>query len=237
MDFVLIEWDNPGFGIESALGYDLYVGFHPESTGTFQYGISLDLLPMLDDGARDQIGMEKALQFIKSDPGRDIYLVIRKIGYFMSLEKRALVYLYTNNYFGYFPYLLMWTLLILFLSPFMIIAISGSLGLILMHWNRINMVIMLLILGYAIPHFLILAEPRFHLALVPIFAMGTAFFWVKGYKLLKYRGPNKKLNWKFICSIIVIGLLIVNWVFEIVRDYQIFADLLSIGGNTRYLPY
>jgi len=224
-------------GIESALGYDLYVGYHPESTGTFQYGISLDLIPMLDDGLRDQIGIEKALQFIKSDPGRIPYLFIRKIGYFMGLEKRALVYLYTNNFFGYIPKLVMWPLLILFLSPFVIIALSGTLGLVLMDWNRTNMVLILLIFGYAIPHFLILAEPRFHLTLVPIFIMGTAFFWVKGYKQLTENPSDNKIRWKMIISFMVIMLLISNWIFEIVRDRQIFSDLLSIGGNTRYLPY
>ncbi len=39
--------------VETSLGYNLYLGYHPQGTGTLQYGISLDLLPTLDDRERD----------------------------------------------------------------------------------------------------------------------------------------------------------------------------------------
>ena len=224
-------------GIESALGYDLYVGYHPQGTGTFQYGISLDLMSIMDDGLRDQIGIEKAVKFITSDPSRDLYLIVRKMGYFMGLEKRALIYLYTNNYFGYIPTFLMGVLLVIFLSPFVLIAISGVLGFYYIKWNHQNLILILLLFGYAVPHFLILAEPRFHLSLVPVFAIGAAYFWEKGYKILLNQFSTKKFNWKFGLSIFTISLLIANWIFEIIRDHQVLVNLLSIGGNIKYLPY
>ena len=63
--------------VETSLGYNLYVGYHPQSTGTFQYGISLDLLPILDDGERNGRGMEAFWHFVGSDPGRVPYLMAR----------------------------------------------------------------------------------------------------------------------------------------------------------------
>jgi len=44
-------------GIENSLGYQLYVGYHPAGTGTFQFPQSLDLMTMLDDGQRNQVGV------------------------------------------------------------------------------------------------------------------------------------------------------------------------------------
>ncbi len=61
-------------GIESAIGYDLYLGYHPQGTGTFQYPQSLDLMTMMNDAERDQVGINRAIEFIKTDPGRVSYL-------------------------------------------------------------------------------------------------------------------------------------------------------------------
>ncbi|MCX6038269.1 MAG: hypothetical protein NTW99_10340, partial [Chloroflexi bacterium] len=41
-------------GIESAIGYDLYLGYHPQGTGTLQYPQSLDLMTMMNDAERDK---------------------------------------------------------------------------------------------------------------------------------------------------------------------------------------
>ena len=58
---------------------------------------SLDLLPILDDAERDRVGTEKALEFIKSQPGRFIPLAVNRLGYFFGLEKRVLMYFYGNK--------------------------------------------------------------------------------------------------------------------------------------------
>jgi len=73
--------------------------------------------------------------------------------------------------------------------------------------------------------------------LVPVFAIGAAYFWEKGYKILLNEFSTKKFNWKFGLSIFTISLLIANWIFEIIRDHQVLVNLLSIGGNIKYLPY
>jgi len=86
--------------IESSLGYDLHMGYHPESTGTFKYGVSLELFPYLDDSVRDELGMERALGFIREDLGRVPQLILYKLGHFFGLEKRAISYFYANNFFG-----------------------------------------------------------------------------------------------------------------------------------------
>ncbi len=41
-------------GIETSMGYNLYLGYHPRGNGSFVFGPSLDLLTILDDAQRDQ---------------------------------------------------------------------------------------------------------------------------------------------------------------------------------------
>jgi hypothetical protein len=163
-------------GIELSLGYNLYVGYHPSGTGTFQYPQSLDLIAMLDDSQRDIIGSQRALEFLKSDPERFVYLIIRRAGYFFGLERRALMYFYSNNFFGTITAALLWILATLFFLPFVIISTSGVFGLAFSRWRRETSLMLFLFIGYITPHLLILSEDRFHLAIVPFFAILSGYF-------------------------------------------------------------
>ena len=53
-------------GIETSMGYNLYLGYHPKGNGSFVFGPSLDLLTILDDAERDKIGTQKAIEFIRA---------------------------------------------------------------------------------------------------------------------------------------------------------------------------
>lgn len=116
-------------GIESGLGYNLYVGYYPTGTGTFEYPQSHDLLPMLDDGQRDVIGRHKALEFLKADPNRFLYLVVRRAGYFFGLERRALTYFYSNKFFDHIPAALLLMMAAFLCLPFVFVCPSGVFGL------------------------------------------------------------------------------------------------------------
>jgi len=224
-------------GIESALGYDLYVGYHPEGSGTFQYGISLDLFPYMDDGLRDKIGQERAMEFIKNNPERIPYLMLRKLGYFWGLERRALTYFYSNNFFGPIPQFNLLLISFLFLSPFVVVSISASFALSLIKLDHANALLGILLLGYLAPHVLILAEDRFHLTLIPILAIAAATSWGSGLTLIKRRWnyPNGKV-W-LIISLLISLLLIANWSLELLRDRMMIGQLLGVNGNTTYFPY
>jgi len=224
-------------GIESALGYDLYVGYHPQSTGTFQYGISLDLMPILDDGLRDEIGQAKALEFIRSDPWRVPYLAVRRLGWFFGLERRALTYFYSNDYFGYIPAPLLLGIAVVVLTPFMMVSLSSVVGLALISWNRKNILVALFMLGYLLPHVLILGEDRFHFALVPFLAIFAAVFWHRGLAGVRSRLQAKNGAIYISLAAIAVLLLLVNWSLELVRDAEMLTRLFGPGGNTLYLPY
>lgn len=216
--------------IESALGYDLYVGYHPESTGTFQYGISLDLLPMLDDGERHARGMEGFWSFLRADPGRVPYLMVRKAGYLWSLDRRALTYFYSNDFFGHLPTWLLGLVFLLACGPLVVLAPAASCGLACGRMGRRKSLIALLLVYYTGAHMLILAEPRFHVPLLPVVAILAAYAFVEH----PWRASR---SWQRGLAVLLIALLLANWGLEIARDWDVLVGLFGPKGHRLHLPY
>ncbi len=224
-------------GIETSLGYNLYVGYHPEGTGTFQYPQSLDLMSILDDGQHDKIGSQKAIDFIKNDPGRFIYLTIRRTGYFFGLEMRALTYFYSNNIFGYIPKAGLLIIAALFCLPFVMVSSSGILGLVFTRGRREITLLLLFFIGYITPHVFILAEDRFHLAIVPFLAILAAKTWTYGRLALKERWSTWPGRIFILLAFVGVRLLLLNWGLELWRDAGKLALLLGPNGNMTSFSY
>jgi hypothetical protein len=226
-------------GIETAMGYTLYVSFHPQSTGTFQYGISLDLIPYLDDAERDRVGIEQGLAFIAADPLRAaIQLPISRAGHFFGLERRALQYFYSNNFFGYIPQPWLGLAALLLLSPFVVLACSAAFGLALWPWRRDTFLLPLAIFGYTLPHLLLLAEERFHYNLIPLLSILSALFLHGGWAVLRQAwAASRPRRLALGLASLAVFLLFFNWAYELIRDWPQLSRLLGPGGNQTGFPY
>ncbi len=174
-------------GVETSMGYNLYLGYHPRGNGSFVFGPSLDLLTILDDAERDRIGTQKAIEFIHAQPERFIPLALNRLGFFFGLEKRVLMYFYSNNLVGFIPLPLLLTLFVIIVLPFVILSLSASFGISLLNWTPQTCLLALLLISYLLPHVFILSEDRFHLALVPLFSILAARFWTCGFSELAHR--------------------------------------------------
>jgi hypothetical protein len=219
-------------GIETSMGYNLYVGYHPQSTGTFIFGPSLDLLSILDDQARDAIGTKEAITFIQENPGRFPYLAVRRLGYFFNYELRAFTYFYVNNFLGSIPGPLLVIILLLLGLPFIAICLSAVFGASLLPNRPQTLLLALLLIGYLLPHIFILSEERFHLTLIPFMSICAANIWMNGIKTLKTVSTSVIL----IVGVIAM-LLIVNWGLELTRDRPILLQMIGPAGNHLSLPY
>jgi len=222
--------------VEVSLGYNLYMGYHPQSSGTFQYGISMDLITIFDDMQRDQVGLQKAAGFIRGDPGRVPYLIVRKAGYFFGLERRALQYFYSNDFLGYIPAPGLLALAGVFLFPFVLLAPAAGFGVVALPRSDAKILCLLFLLAYITPHLLILAEDRFHITLIPILAVMAAAAVLRWREILSSLcAPNGWRLWLF--PSIVALLLLANWGFELWSDAPRLAALFGPNGNTVYPPY
>ena len=225
-------------GIETSMGYNLYLGYHPKGNGSFVFGPSLDLLTILDDAERDKVGTEKAINFIKAEPERIIPLAVNRLGFFFGLEKRVLMYFYSNNIIGFVPLPLLLIVSAILLLPFVIVSTSAALGLSLLRWKPAHLLLGLLFLSYILPHVLILAEDRFHLALIPYLAILAARFWFNGFGALSVRWQESMTGKLLvIMSVTCVFLLLLNWGLELYRDWDKIAQLLGPNGNETYFPY
>ncbi len=225
-------------GIETSMGYNLYLGYHPQGNGSFVFGPSLDLLTILDDAQRDRVGTEKAIEFIRAEPGRFIPLAINRLGFFFGLEKRVLMYFYGNDLVGFIPFPFLLTLFLVMLLPFVVVSLSAALGASLLRWNPPTILLGLLFFAYVTPHVFILAEDRFHLALVPFLAILAASFWTGGWKSLAARWDGSRAG-KIAVSLAVLAalLLLLNWGLELHRDADKIIQLLGPNGNHSNYPY
>ena len=225
-------------GIETSMGYNLYLGYHPQGNGSFVFGPSLDLLNILDDAERDKYGTQKAIEFIKAQPERFIPLAINRLGFFFGLEKRVLMYFYSNNILGYVPLPLLLTLSAILLLPFIFICTSAAFGLSILRWQPEHILLGLLFIGYILPHVFILSEDRFHLALVPYIAILAARFWMSDIGVL-YARWYESTSGKMVVALAIVAviLLVLNWRLELDRDADKIAQLLGPNGNQSYFPY
>ena len=120
----------------------------------------------------------------------------------------------------------------------MLISTSAALGLSLLRWRPEHILLGLLLISYLLPHIFILSEDRFHLALVPYFAMLAAQVWVGGFREIFLRWRQSQIGkTAVILAICAVALLLMNWEFELFHDAAKIVQLLGPNGNQSYFPY
>lgn len=216
--------------VETSMGYNLFVGSHPNGTGAFVTDVAIIPLTILDDVERNEFSVNSALTFIRADPFEALWRIVRRSVFFLGIEDRELTYFYTNNFLGSIaqPWLLFGYLLIV--APWVIVLTFATLA-IIHRWKKASTVlVVMLIVGYTIPHLLILAEPRFHLALVPLLLPYAV------YGLLHARSFTSSSREKWIMRA-SIGVLALFWIWGLAMNLGKLIDAMGPGGNTLYLPY
>lgn len=224
--------------IETSLGYNLYLGYHPEGDGSFIFGPSLDLITILDDGERNAVGERLAWGFIRQNPGRVPWLMIRKLGHLWGLEDRAFVYFYSNGLLGDLP---LWALGAIFLTitlPLVLLLPWSIFGWLADAGRRGWWIPSLLLAWYIGVHMLIMAEERFHLALIPLLAALAA----RGLDLFPQirdglRVGHRRARVLIGATVLLVSLAMANWGFELARNAGRLAVIFGPGGSSAHFNY
>jgi 4-amino-4-deoxy-L-arabinose transferase-like glycosyltransferase len=216
--------------IETSLGYNLYIGYHPQANGTFDVKVSLDLLPILDDAERDARGRTAAWQFIQAAPNRLPYLMVRKAGYLWELDLRALLYFYSNGLLGHWPGWLLGLIMGLDCLPWMGVASAAAVGLMGGPFDRRRLLPMLFVAYYMGVHMLTMSEPRFHLPLLPLLAAPAAC--ALGDRVWRQCRPLQR--W---LALSAVALLLANWGLQLSQGWETLRALFGPSGATLHLPY
>ncbi len=240
---VLIPWSvrnslvlgRPAF-VENTLGYNLFVGYHPEGDGGFVNEIGVIPTRFLDDAERDRWAKEQALSFIRSDPGRVPELMARRLVYFWGLEDRELIYFYANNFFGHLPTPGLVGAYVVLIAPLILIGLSTPWGMVSAA-GPARSLIGALIAATVIAYIPILAEPRFHLPLIPFLAVYAAAVWSTPHPLVEIRHQLKTRRLGPWLAAAACAALVTIWLIDFSGGLPSLLAILSQGGNKLWPNY
>jgi 4-amino-4-deoxy-L-arabinose transferase-like glycosyltransferase len=226
----------PAF-VENSLGYNLFVGYHPEGDGGFVNEIGVIPTRFLDDAERDRWTMQQALGFIRADPGRVPELMARRLVYFWGLEDRELLYFYANDFFGPIPAPGLVGAYLVLISPLIIIGLSAPWGMALGRPDPARSLIMALIAATMLAYVPILSEPRFHLPLIPFLAAYAAEVWSTPHPWREIRDALRARRPGAWIAAAACAALIAIWIIDFTAGLPRLAAILAPGGNRLWLNY
>jgi 4-amino-4-deoxy-L-arabinose transferase-like glycosyltransferase len=224
----------PAF-IENSLGYNLFVGYHPEGDGGFVSKVALIPTRFMDDGERDRWTMEQAMGFIRDDPLRALSLLPRRLAYLTGFESRELIFFYASNLFGPIPTAALVLAYLWLVLPWVAVAGMAPFGLAAAEDRPARDLTLLLVASTLLVYVPVLAEPRFHIPLVPFLAPYAAAVWLRPSGLLPSRFPGTRRAYALAVAALLI--LIALWTWDVARQAPRLAAVLSPGGNTLRLDY
>lgn len=245
--FVLLPWSlrnslllgRPAF-VENSMGYNLFVGYHPQGNGGFVTEVAAIPTRFLDDAQRDSWAMNQAIGFIREDPPRALELLLRRLGYFWGLEDRELLYFYSNGFFGEIPQPWLGLAYGILVLPLIGLGLSAPFGCALSlkgresrgHWLMLG-----LIAATHLAYIPILAEPRFHLPLVPVLALWASQFWSAPQPLKALRMGIRKGEWVWWGATGVALLLVALWAWDLWQSQEVLLAVMQPGGHQLRLSY
>jgi 4-amino-4-deoxy-L-arabinose transferase-like glycosyltransferase len=231
--------------VESSLGFNFYLGFHPDNTGTFDSAIAVDFLEeiggfdtpgLMTEKLAHNLGMERGLAFIRADPARAAWLLVSKASHFLRLDTRAALYFYSNDFLGELPSLVLLLLLLTICLPWVAVLLLSVTGTCFSKATSDKTLVYALSVYFLGVHMAIMAEPRFHLVLVPFLAIFAA----QGGRILRHargflQAPGAR--WRLVACALLVALLVLNWMYQLNVDADKLKLVFSPGGNTARFTY
>jgi hypothetical protein len=122
----------------------------------------------------------------------------------------------------------------LFTLPFPFIATFAAIAVPFMRVTKDRLLVYLLIGGYLLPHLILIAEERFHMALMPMFAIMAGFAWHTRREIWAAAKANRL---QFAAAAVLVALLWLNWGGELWRDMDKLTILFGPDGNQAGFSY
>jgi 4-amino-4-deoxy-L-arabinose transferase-like glycosyltransferase len=233
--------------IDSYGGYNFLIGNNPDATGRQDREIVTKLRETVwkrcrGDAHRAAVGYREGLRFIIAHPGRFLNLGITKMGYLYGPEIRELSWGYSRNFFGEVPRPLLIPAAAAVIAAFPLVAVFAIFGVCLRGvgpggWRGAGGLLILAVFYFSVAHFLTFGESRFHLPLVPIFAVFAGSLARRDEKPVMESPHEGRVAARIIVSAVLLTLLSLNWAVRLGEDWVRLGRVLGPGGNTASLNY
>ncbi|MCL4562536.1 MAG: hypothetical protein M1281_18230, partial [Chloroflexi bacterium] len=222
----------PAF-VENSLGYNLFIGYHPQGDGGFVSKIAILPMNILDDGERERLCMQQAIQFIRQDPLEAARRIFTRLVKYLGPEDQEFFYFYSNDLVGAIPQPWLALLYLLLVIPWGCTLIFGTAGLWLLKDRRIVLPVALFLIGYGLPHLFIIADPRFHLAWIPVLAPFAAYGW-EGRREIPWKRFLRKED---MVLATLLSLILFVLLFGLAANLPRLVAIMNQGGNQLYWSY
>ncbi|HEX9012306.1 MAG TPA: hypothetical protein VF813_02275, partial [Anaerolineaceae bacterium] len=186
-------------------------------------------LTILDDAKREVYTTQMVIQFLHADPLGSAAKIVQRAAYFFAVEDRELMYFYSNNFFGAIPQPWLGLGYAAIILPWILVALLTPLGMLVAPGRRAAWLVAALLVGYTLPHLLVIAEPRFHLALVPVMIPAAAVAWSRRRELAQ-RWLSSPSAWAWAARLSPV-LLTLLWIWGMGANWPRIIEILGPGGN------
>jgi hypothetical protein len=227
-----LQMKKPSF-VENSLGYNLFIGYHPQGDGGFVSKIAILPMNILDDSLRDNYCFRQAISFIRADPVEAMRRVFVRLGKFVGPEVREFDYFYSNDLLGPISLPALICIYLLLVIPWGAIFILGVFGLWQTRHSSLTRLVVFFCLGYGLPHLFIIAEPRFHLAALPLL-LPFAVSGGKSARLIPWHNRFKKED---LIGLILLTLTAGIYLFCLITTLPVILTILQSGGNVLHFSY
>jgi hypothetical protein len=226
----------PAF-VDNSAGYNLYVGYYPSGDGGFNTTAAVQPLRFLDDDQRDRWARAQVRGFVSDDPLRAAWLLASRMAHFWGLEDRELVYFYSNGFLGEIPQPWLAAGYLWLTLPWVVLGLAAPWGLAWADQPRPRGLALALIGATLLAYIPILAEARFHLPLVPLFAAYAAAAWTVPRGLRRaFVGLRAGDIGSWLACLAVL-ILISLWAWDFARELPRLAAVFAPGGSQLNLSY
>jgi hypothetical protein len=123
---------------------------------------------------------------------------------------------------------------LLFTLPFPAISSLAAVSLPFVRWSKERVLMLLFLAGYVLPHALLMAEDRFHLATLPVLAAFAGYAWAARGELW---AAARRSSPRLLAAAVLLALLWLNWGLELHRDSAKLAKLFGPDGNRAGFSY
>lgn len=219
--------------VENSAGYNLFIGYHPEGDGGFVSRLAILPMNILDDTERERVCLQKAIEFIRQNPLESARRVLIRLVKFIGPEDREFFYFYSNNLLGAIPQPWLAIIYSLLVIPWGATLIFGIIGLCCLKDHKIVSLVGLFLIAYGLPHLFILAEPRFHLAWIPVLLPFAVFGW-ESKRGIRWKQLLKKENRVFVT---LLTLAVFLFIFSFISNYPTLSLIMKEGGNKLFFSY
>lgn len=229
--------------LDATSGMNVLLGNHDTATGRLSFDDDAPLRKAHVDGAAsiadgNSRALKAGMRWAWEHPGAWTRVALKKLGYLFGLEGREHAWAYGLGYFG--PRatwaVTLWGVLLIASFPLLVVAAAWGVARSMVPWDRVHVAMAAFLVATAALHVSSFGESRFHLPLVPVFAVAASLATGVRPHAAAAIGRGGRLA-RVVGAAAVVLVLAVAWATQIGELSRALTRLRAPDGAQSAIPY